>query len=101
MGKILKHSIIENVPFWILAGVSIAMGVTAFFMPPKAEIPPSVLKFISWMFAWGALWTVFVAINRGLDARVTHGNTTLSVGNSKGDSENDNTTTYNNESEEE
>ena len=61
MGKILKHSVIENVPFWILMGISIAMGVTAFFIPPKAEIHPSVLRFISWMFAFAALWNLNAA----------------------------------------
>ena len=80
MGKIIKHSIIENVPFWILAGVAIAIGVTAFFIPPQGVIDPSVLKFISWMFAFTALWTVFAAMMRGIDARVTHGKTSLIVG---------------------
>lgn len=84
MGKIIKHSIIENVPFWILMGISIAMGVTAFFLPPKAEIHPSVLKFISWMFAFAALWTVFVSMIRGIDARLQHGNSSLTVGSLEG-----------------
>ena len=101
MGKLLKLSFIENVPFWILAGVSIALGVTAFFMPPKSEIHPSVLKFISWMFAWGALWTVFVAMMRGIDARLTHGKTTLSVGGAGTDTVTDNTNTNYNEEQEE
>ena len=81
MGKILRHSIIENVPFWILAGIAVAIGVTAFFIPPKAEIHPSVLRFISWVFAFAALWTVFVAMVRGIDARITHGKTSLAMGN--------------------
>lgn len=84
MGKILKHSVLENVPFWILAGISIVIGVIAFFLPPMAEIHPSVLRFISWLFAFAALWTVFVAMVRGLDARVTHGKTSLTVGNLDG-----------------
>ena len=80
MARIIKHSVIENVPFWILAGVAIAIGVTAFFIPPQGVIDPSVLKFISWMFAFAALWTVFAAMMRGIDARVTHGKTSLTVG---------------------
>ena len=80
MGNTLKHSVVENVPFWVLAGISIAMGVTAFFIPPRAEIHPSVLKFVSWMFAFAALWTVFASMKRGLDARVRHGKTSLEVG---------------------
>lgn len=80
MGKILRHSIIENVPFWILAGVAVVMGIIAFFIPPKAEIHPSVLRFISWVFAFAALWTVFVSMMRGIDARIQHGKTSLTVG---------------------
>jgi hypothetical protein len=80
MGKIIKQSVIENVPFWILAGIAMAMGITAFFIPPMAEIHPSVLRFISWVFAFAALWTVFVSMMRGLDARIQHGNTSLTIG---------------------
>lgn len=81
MGKILKHSIVENVPFWVLAGISIIMGIISFYMPPKGDIKPSVIEFIGWMFAFAALWTVFVAMVRGIDARITHGKTSLSMGN--------------------
>lgn len=84
MGKIIKHSIIENVPFWVFAGVAIIMGIISFFMPPKGDIMPSVLKFTSWMFAFAALWTVFVAMKRGLDARIQHGKTAVTVGSLEG-----------------
>lgn len=84
MGKIIKHSIIENVPFWILAGVSIVIGIIAFFIPPKAEIHPSVLHLISWFFAFAALWTFFVSMMRGIDARLQHGKTSLTVGSLEG-----------------
>ena len=84
MGKILKHSIVENIPFWILAGVSIIIGIIAFFVPPKAEIHPSVLHLISWYFAFAALWSVFVAMIRGIDARIQHGKTSLTVGSLEG-----------------
>lgn len=81
MGKILHNSIIENVPFWILGGISIVIGVTAFIIPPTGQIDPSVLKFISWMFAYSALWTVFVAMMRGIDATISHGSTSVSLNN--------------------
>ena len=84
MGKILKHSIVENIPFWILAGVSIIIGIIAFFVPPKAEIHPSVLHLISWYFAFAALWSVFVAMIRGIDARIQHGKTSRTVGQLEG-----------------
>lgn len=85
MGKLFKTSIIENVPFWVLAGVSIVMGIIAFFTPPRYDIPKSVLSFISWMFAFAALWTVFVAMMKGIDARISHGKTSLTVGSLEGD----------------
>lgn len=85
MGKILSHSIIENVPFWIMTGIAITIGIIAFFVPPKAEIHPSVLRYISWLFAFAALWTVFVAMIRGIDARLTHGKTSVMFGNLDGD----------------
>lgn len=84
MGKILKHSIVENVPFWILAGIAIVVGIVAFFIPPKAEIHPSVLRYISWLFAFAALWTVFMAMMRGIDARITHGKTSVTLGSLEG-----------------
>lgn len=81
MKQIFRHSVIENVPFWVLAGASIVMGVIAFFMPPAGEIDPSVIKFIAWMFAFAALWTVFVAMVRGIDATISHGQTTVVLNN--------------------
>ena len=80
MAKLLENSIIENVPFWILAGIAVVIGIIAFFIPPKAEIHPSVLRYISWLFAFAALWTVFMAMMRGIDARITHGKTSVTLG---------------------
>ena len=85
MAKLLKQSILENIPFWVLIAASIIMGTISFFMPPKGNIDPSVIKYSSWMFAQEALWTVFVAMKRGLDARIKHGKTSLTVGNIEGD----------------
>ena len=84
MGKIIKHSVIENVPFWILSGVALIIGIIAFFLPPMGDIKPNALKFISWIFAFTALWTVFAAMMRGIDARIQHGKTSLTVGNLDG-----------------
>lgn len=84
MGKIIKHSVIENVPFWILSGVALIIGIIALFLPPMGDIKPNVLKFISLIFAFTALWTVFTAMMRGIDARIQHGKTSLTVGNLDG-----------------
>ncbi len=81
MGKIIKTVTIENIPFLILMGVSILIGVIAFFTPPPYDIPKSVLSFISLMLAFAALWTVFVALKKGIDARFSHGRTSLELNN--------------------
>ena len=39
---------------------------------------------LSWFFAFAALWTVYVSMKRGLDARFTHGKTSLTVGQLEG-----------------
>ena len=80
MGKIIRHATLENIPFWVFAIISAGIGIASFVVPPPGEIHPSVLKFISWMFAFAALWVFMRAFKEGMDARLTHGNTKLEIG---------------------
>ena len=63
-----------------MAGVALIIGIIAFFLPPMGDIKPNALKFISWIFAFTALWTVFAAMMRGIDAKLQHGQTSLTIG---------------------
>lgn len=54
-----------NIPFWIFAGVSIALIITAFLLPPLAIIDKSVLEGVGEIFGFAGLWTVIVAIEKG------------------------------------
>ena len=85
MDKNIKPSVIESVPFWVMAGISIALGVASFFMPPKGVIDPSVIRLTSWIFAFNALWVAFVAMIRGIDTRFRHGKTELALGDLNSD----------------
>ena len=80
MGKRIIHNIVDSIPFWVFSGISILIGIVSFFTPPPGEINESVLKYISWLFAFAALWTVFVAVIHGIDAKLTHGKTSLQIG---------------------
>ena len=65
--------------------VSIALGITGFFMPPKGIIDGSVLTFIGELFAFATLGVVWHAMKKGIDAKVKHGNTELTIGDSDND----------------
>ena len=80
MGKIIRHATLENIPFWVFAIISAGIGIASFVVPPPGEIHPSVLKFISWMFAFAALWVFMTAFKEGLDARFQKGDVSVTLG---------------------
>ena len=65
----------------ILAAIATALLIAAFFTPPHFVIDSSVLAAVGEMFAFAALFMGWEAIDRGLDAKVTHGNTTIELNN--------------------
>lgn len=69
------------IAFYILTAFSVGLLVASFLVPPIGIIDPSVLAAIGEIFAFAALATVFKAIDRGVDATVTHKNTTISITN--------------------
>ena len=54
--------------------------VASFIVPPTGVIDPSVLAATGEIFAFAALGAVIKAIDKGVDAKVQRGNTTLVVG---------------------
>ena len=80
MGKIIRHATLENIPFWVFAIISAGIGIASFVVPPPGEIHPSVLKFISWMFAFASLWVFMRAFKEGLDARFQKGDMSVTFG---------------------
>lgn len=71
--------------FHIFASTSLMLIVTSFFIPPAGVIDSSVFAGVGELFGFGALWELHVAIRKGIDAKVTHNNTTIEINN-----ENDN-----------
>ena len=72
MKKIWNDYFRYNVPFFIFAGIAIALLVVAFILPPTAEIDRSVLEGASLIFAFSALWTVHTAVVKGIGAKLKH-----------------------------
>lgn len=77
----IKNATIHNVPFWICLVISIMLIVSGFLVPPTGEVDGSVLTAVGELFGFAALYTAWIAIMKGVDARVQHGKTQLVVGN--------------------
>ena len=59
--------------------VSVALIVGSFFVPPKGKIDGSVLASVGELFAFAALFAGWEAVDRGIDAKITHGNTSIEL----------------------
>ena len=80
MSEVIKKAFAKNWSFWICLGVSIILGVTGFFMPPQGVIDGSVLTFTGELVGFVAVDNVRRAISKGIDARVKHGKTEVTIG---------------------
>ena len=65
----------------VLAGIATALLLASFFTPPHFIIDASVIAAVGEIFAFAALFMGWEAIDRGIDAKVTHGNTTIELNN--------------------
>ena len=70
-----------DLTFLILSCVALALLVASFLVPPTGVIDPSVLAGTGEIFAFAALATVFKAIDRGVDATITHKGTSIKLTN--------------------
>lgn len=68
-----------TIALWVCLGISIALSITSFILPPTGAIDPSVFKALSYIFAFAALFELREAIREGLGVKLTHGSTTIEV----------------------
>ena len=80
MGKIIREAVRHNWAFWICLFVSVGLIVGSFFVPPLATIDGSILASVGELFGFAALYNISIAIERGLDAKVEHNGTSITVG---------------------
>lgn len=65
----------------ILTAIAAAMLIGAALTPPMSIIDSSILAAVGELFAFAALFKAGEAIDRGIDAKLTHGNTTIELTN--------------------
>ena len=66
---------------YILTAIAVLFLVGGFFCPPMGIIDGSVLTGVGELFGFGALGAVLKALDKGIDAKITKGNTTLELTN--------------------
>ncbi|MCQ2978745.1 MAG: hypothetical protein MJ245_03005 [Clostridia bacterium] len=71
----------KDIWFYILTFISITLLFISFFCPPTGIIDGSVLTATVEIFAFAALGTVLKAINKGVDAELTKGDTNIKIKN--------------------
>lgn len=77
----LVYGNLNKAAFFICLSVSISLLTASFIVPPMGEIHPSVLKGVGELFGFAALSTVLVAIDRGVDAKVSKGDVSVEINN--------------------
>ena len=80
MTEIVRSATMKNPAFWVCLMLSISLIMAGFIVPPLGDIHGSVLTAVGLLFAFATLFEVHIAMKKGVDARLRHGNTELSVG---------------------
>ena len=90
MKKIVLEAVHHNWAFWVCLLISIFLMVTSFFIPPKAVIDGSVLAAVGELFGFAALANISAAIAKGIDAKVEHNGTSITIGDLNKENEKEN-----------
>ena len=80
MKNTIINCVLHNSWFIFFSLVSVALIIASFLVPPTGVIDGSVLGAVGEIFAFAALGTVIKAIDKGVDAKVQHNNTSLTIG---------------------
>ena len=61
----------------VLSFIAVGLIVASFIIPPQGVVDGSVLAAVGEIFAFAALFAVLEAVDKGIDAKIVHGNTTI------------------------
>ena len=61
----------------VLSFIAVGLIVASFVIPPQGVVDGSVLASVGEIFAFAALFAVWEAVDKGIDAKIVHGNTTI------------------------
>ena len=68
------------VSFFICLGISIVLMIGGAIVPPPFVIDASIFKAVGWLFGFAALGQLPAVLDADKWAKITHGNTTVIVG---------------------
>ena len=71
----------HKIAFWVCLGISTALLVSSFIIPPTGVIDPSVLRGVGEIFAFSVLYVVIEALNKGTDVTLQKGDVNLHLNN--------------------
>ena len=69
--------------FSVLAFIAAALLIGGFVMPPMGVVDDSALKSAAVLFGFAALAVLLHAIDKGVGAKLEHGDTTLTISDDK------------------
>ena len=87
MAEIVKKATVGNPIFWVCFTICAGLIIAGFCVPPTGVIDGSVLKGVGELFAFPTLYTVGHAIDKGIDAKLKHGNTEVIIGDLNNETE--------------
>lgn len=80
MAEKKSYEALKNVSV-ILAAVAVLLGIASFLTPPCWVIDASVIAFTGEIFAFASLFFAWESVERGIDAKVKHGQTEIELNN--------------------
>lgn len=80
MAEIAKKASFKNPAFWVCLIASIILLTAGFLTPPMAKIDGSVLSGVGELLGFSTIEVFVIAMKKGLDAKLTHGKTSVVVG---------------------
>lgn len=89
MGEIIKKAVDHNWAFWICLGVSILLILGGALTPPPFVIDSSIFIGTGEMFGFASLWVLYKSIDKGIDTRITKGDTEIKIENPDKEQNND------------
>lgn len=68
-----------RIAFYLITSVAAALLTASFIVPPTGVIDRSVIAAAGELFAFASLTIILIAIDKGIDAKVQHNNTTITI----------------------
>ena len=68
-----------NVPFFVLGGISLILLIISWIAPPPMQVHESVLQAVAEIFGFASLWTLVLAIEKGVGASFRKGDVELEI----------------------